>query len=196
MRLSIEGGPVVDNNDYGDVDRTPVANWDFAENAGTTLRNTINDGLTDPATWTADRAGITATGEDELNFAPNTNTMDGSVTYFDLAGAGNAFTTGKAWTVMEINDFNFAGATIGERLRFGLMNAMTNGSLTAECQIRRNANNSIHLMGYASGTMPGTGVQISNSNTFSGQLEICTEFDFDARTYQVFYRFNGTGEWN
>ena len=117
--------------------------------------------LTGPATWTANRAGITTTGDETLNFAPTTNTIDGSVTYFDLAGAGNAFTSGKVWTVMEVNDFNFAGTTVGERLRFGMTNAMANGNVTAEFNLRRVANNSIHLMGYAGGTMPNTGVQIS-----------------------------------
>jgi len=195
IRISKTGSS--DNNEPNDNNEpslTSIADWQFAEASGTTLRNTINDGTTGPATWNTDRAGITVTGNDTLNFSPTTNTINGSVSYFDLVGSGKAITSGKVWTVMEVNDFNFAGSTVGERLRFGFTNGLSN-TPTALFNIRRVASNSIHLMSFANDGLPTTGVQIWNSNTFSGLLEICTACDFDARTFQIFYRFNGTGDW-
>jgi hypothetical protein len=36
---------------------------------------------------------------------------------------------------------------------------------------------------------------IYNSNTFTGLMELCTKYDFDARTYEIFYRLGGSGQW-
>ena len=170
-----------------------IAEWDFSEPDGTELMDTANIGSTSPATWNTNIAGIETTGDEELQFSPSNNTLNGSSAYFDLAGAGSAITTGKVWCVMGITDFNFAG-TPGERLRLGFTKGLSN-SPVAEVNLRRVADNSIQLMGYIGNTLPTNGVQIYNSNLFDGLLEVSTEYDFDAQTYQIFYRFGGVGQW-
>ncbi len=176
---------------------TYIVQWPFDESEGTPMTKLNSTGIITPAPWThSPKGSVRTTGQGTLRFRPGESSLKNSSSWFSLNSSANEPNKGKVWVGMDISEFRFAGQA-NERLRFGLVQDAKSEATLAEFHLLRNAGNSLSLLGYNGKTeAPANGTRIVDNDSFEGHLEIVTEYDFDALTYQIFYRTGNQAAWS
>lgn len=178
-------------------DETPyIVHWPFDDVEGTAMTKLKSVGVITPGPWThSPKGAVRSTGEGTLRYKPSDTSVKQTSTWFSLGSSANEINKGKAWMGIDISGFRFAGQA-GERLRLGLADNVKSDALIAELQLVRTASNAIQLLGYNGKTeVPANAAPIHSSDVLQGQLEIVVELDFDALTYQIFYRNGNHAAW-
>lgn len=178
-------------------DETPyIVHWPFDDVEGTAMTKLKSVGVITPGPWThSPKGAVRSTGEGTLRYKPSDTSVKQTSTWFSLGSSANEINKGKAWMGIDISGFRFAGQA-GERLRLGLVDNVKSDALIAELQLVRTASNAIQLLGYNGKTeVPANAAPIHSSDVLQGQLEIVVELDFDALTYQIFYRNGNHAAW-
>ncbi len=173
-----------------------LVKWNFNEKAGTSMNKLRSSGIIGSGVWTHKRQGMQTTGNGTLQLKPAKLTAKSNHTWFNLEPSANEPKRGKIWLGARINGMKFLGKP-GERIKIGLTRAVKDPGVIAEFQLIRTEENLIHIAAHhgQSGPQPESGQPISTHDELEDVLEIVMEYDFDQRTYQLFYKKEGQANW-